>query len=482
MKHLKMYIAGKWVHGEGGKTFDAISPATGEVFATLPMGTREDARRAIKAANEAREKFAFMSVWERSALCGRIADELERRKEDVARILAQDQGKVYHTEALGEVGAAVAGFREAGEIVRHMETSVVPAEASNKLVMTLRQPRGVYAVITPWNFPVNIPVEYIAPGLATGNAIVWNPASSTSAVAVALMECMEAAGVPAGVMNLVTGPGSVVGDEMVSNAGTHAIGFTGSSEVGETIGQRAPLKPMLLELGGNGPAIVLDDADLDRAAECISFGSYFVAGQTCAATERVLVHRRAHDALVERLVNIAKKVQLGDPFDPKTTMGPLNNEPTAEKMDHHVADAASRGAKVLFGGRRAPGFPTNLYYEPTVIDNVPVDALANKEETFGPIVPIITFSSYEEAVTIANDTSLGLSSAVFGEDLRKATWVAERLRTGIVNINDATTYWELHIPFGGGTGMRSGIGRLGGKNTIREMTVVKTITMDLFDR
>jgi len=295
------------------------------------------------------------------------------------------------------------------------------------------------------------------------------------------MECIEAAGIPAGVMNLVTGPGAEVGDEMVINPGTHAIGFTGSSEVGERIAQRAPLKPMLLELGGNGPAIVLDDADLDRAAQCISFGCYFVAGQTCAATERVLVHRTVHDALVERLVDVAKKVCLGDPFDPATTMGPLNNEATAEKMDHHVADAVGRGARVLFGGRRAPGFPTQLYYMPTIIDHVPVDALANQEETFGPIAPIIPFSTYEEGVRIANDNRLGLSSAVFSEDLRKATWFAERLRTGIVNINDATTYWELHIPFGGGTGMKSGIGRLGGKNTIREMTVVKTISMDLFE-
>lgn len=476
---LKMHVGGHWVESEGGKTFEAHNPATGEVIATLPEGTREDARRAVAAANENKHKIAGMSVWDRSRLCMRIAEVMERRKEELARVLTEDQGKPYHTEALPEVEFAIHGFRSTAEQVKWLESSVIPVEDANKRVFSFRQPRGVYAVVTPWNFPINIPVEYLAPALAAGNAVVWVPAPTTSVCAVKLMECLEEAGVPAGVVNLVTGPGPVVGDEIVAHAGTSAVGFTGSPPTGRHIAQRAAGKPLLLELGGNGPTIVLEDADLDMAAAVTASGCFFNAGQVCSATERILVHRRAHDGLAGRLVAAAKAVRLGDPFDPATTMGPLNNRPTAEKMDRHIADGVAKGAAILFGGGRAAGMGSDLFYTPTVVDRITEDSLFNTEETFGPVAPLMPIADYDEALAIANRCSLGLVSAVFTRSIKSAFYFAERLRTGIVNVNENSNYWESHIPFGGVAGTQSGIGRIGGKHTLMEMTDLRTMCIDV---
>ena len=477
--NLKMYIGGQWIKSESEKTFKAYNPATNEVIATLPEGTRADAQHAIVAANENKHKIANMSVWDRSRLCRRIADVMEQRKEELATVLTKDQGKPYYTEALPEVEFAIHGFQNAAEQIKWLETSVIPVENPNKRVFSFRQPRGVYAVITPWNFPINIPVEYLAPGLASGNAIVWVPAPTTSVCAVKLMECLEEAGVPPGVVNLVTGPGPVVGDEIVAHPGTNAVGFTGSPQTGKHIAQRAAGKALLLELGGNGPTIILDDADLELAGAAVASACFFNAGQVCSATERILVQRRAHDELAERLVAAAQAVRLGNPFDQTTTMGPLNNQPTIEKMNRHLADGVEKGATVLFGGERAEGLGSNLFYSPTVIDNITSDSLLNNEESFGPVAPLMTFDNYEEALSIAVNNNYGLISAVFTGNIKNAFYFAERVRTGIVNINDSSNYWESHIPFGGVSGTDSGIGRLGGKHTLMAMTDLRTICLDV---
>lgn len=473
------FIGGAWVDPLAGRTFPSRSPATGEVLAQLADGDRDDARRAIAAADAAREPLRRLSVWERSALCRRIADAMERRADHLARVLTAEQGKPLEREARSEVAHAILGFAEAAEHIKWLEGAVIPARDPLKRVHTFYQPRGVYAVITPWNFPLNIPVEYLSAGLAAGNALVWVPAPTTALCAVELARCLEEAEVPPGALNLVTGPGPVVGDEIVAHPGTDAVAFTGSSATGEAIARRAAGKPLLLELGGNGPTIILEDADVALAARATASGCFANAGQVCSATERILVHRRLHEAVLDALAAEARRVALGDPFDPATTMGPLNNQAVAAKTDRHLEDSVARGSRVVVGGGRAAGFRTDLFYEPTVIDGIHEESLLNREETFGPVAPIIAVADDEEAVRIANAGSLGLVSAVFTADIRRAYLFAERLQTGIVNVNDTSNYWELHIPFGGVSGKRSGIGRLGGKHTIMSMSDLRTMCLDI---
>jgi acyl-CoA reductase-like NAD-dependent aldehyde dehydrogenase len=468
------YIGGHW--SSEPETMAVRNPATGETIATLPQSSRETARRAIAAARAAQPAWAARSAFERAAMCARIAAAIDERQREIARVLCHEQGKPL-AEATAEVGKAADGFRLAAELVKQMRGDTMPAEDARKLVLTIRQPRGVYAVITPWNFPVNIPVEYLAPGIATGNAIVWVPAPTTSLCAVMLMQAIEAAGLPAGVVNLVIGEGPVVGDEIVSHPDTNGIGFTGSAATGRRIAERGAGKPMLLELGGNGPVIVFDDAAVDRAAEAAARGAFFNAGQVCAATGRALVHTRVADMFARRVAEIARDVRLGDPLHQGTTMGPLNNAKVAQKVREHVEDAVAAGATLLTGGRARPDLGSDLYFEPTVLTGVTRTMRINREETFGPVVPILTFETEAEALDLALDSEYGLSVGVFTEDIGRALRVAEAIPAGIVNINAGSTYWELHLPFGGGSGTKSGIGRLGGMLTLEAMTELKMISV-----
>jgi acyl-CoA reductase-like NAD-dependent aldehyde dehydrogenase len=473
------FIDGRWQPSISGKIFHTYSPSTGARLAAIAEGDRIDAQAAIVAARKGFKALARLTRWERARLCFRIADEIERRSDELSRVLAMEQGKPLEAEARGEIAAAATGFREAGELIKWMEGEFIPVETPGKRVISYRQARGVYAVITPWNFPINIPVEYLAPCLAAGNAVVWVPAPTTSLCAAMLMECIAAADLPSGAVNLVLGPGSVVGDEIVADPGTDGIGFTGSARTGGLIAQRGAGKPMLLELGGNGPVVVLDDADIDRAAEAAAFGSFFNAGQVCAASGRILVTERSYEALSEKIAAIARKVRLGDPLDPSTTMGPLNNAMVATKVDEHIADGLARGAELLVGGNRAPELGSELFYQPTVLGRVPVEALLNSAETFGPVAPIVVCRDEADLLATANAASHGLAASVFTKDLGRAFAFGENLTAGLVNINSATCYWELHLPFGGAAGKKSGIGRLGGKHSLREVTEIKTITFDI---
>jgi succinate-semialdehyde dehydrogenase/glutarate-semialdehyde dehydrogenase len=323
-----------------------------------------------------------------------------------------------------------------------------------------------------------MPAELIAPALAAGNCVVWVPAPTTSVAAAALAGCIVEADLPPGVFNLVTGPGAVVGDEIARSPGTHGVGFVGSTVTGRKVAEAAAGKALVLEMGGNGPLVVLEDADLGAAAEAALTACYLCAGQSCTAGERLLVHRDVRDEFVQRLARlVTERIVLGNPLDERTTMGPLNNAPVAQKMDEHVADALARGAMLVAGGERARGFPTDLYWQPTILDGVPPDARVAVEETFGPVAPVVAVDSLEHAIELTNASPYGLLAAVFTRDLGKGLRFADRVRTGWVNVNESSNYWESHLPFGGRAGTDSGVGRVGGASAMESFTELQTVVL-----
>jgi len=472
-----MFVDGAWTGALSGETFDADSPATGETIAAVPRGGREDAQAAIAAANRAADGWARATAFERADAMHRVADVIERRADELARTLTLDQGKPLH-ESHDEVAELVLYWRNAAEDGKRLEGRLANSFTPGKRVLLVRRPRGTIGVITPWNWPYTMPAELIAPALACGNTVVWTPASTTAVAGIALAECVVEADLPPGVFNLVTGPGSVVGDEIARSPGTHGVGFIGSTETGRKVAEAAVGKAAVLELGGNGPVVVLDDADLDLAAEAAVTACFMCAGQSCTAGERLLVHRAVKDEFVARLARlVTERVVLGDPFADGTTMGPLNNAGVAEKMDEHVADAVERGAEVVAGGARARGFPTDLYWQATVLDGVPTDALVATEETFGPVAPVVAIGSLEEAIELTNASPYGLLAAIFTRDLAKGLRFAEAARTGWVNVNDSSNYWESHLPFGGRSGTASGIGRVGGAAPMETFTELQTVVL-----
>jgi succinate-semialdehyde dehydrogenase/glutarate-semialdehyde dehydrogenase len=475
-----MLIAGEWVASESGARSEVFSPATGAKLGTVPQGTRADVQRAIAAANAAQPAWAARTPFERGAILERTAAVIAERREDLARTLTMEQGKPLAAEAYQEVDDIIEYFRMAAADGKRLEGFMPASVDANKRVFLQRVPRGVVGLITPWNWPYEMPAEVIGPALAAGNAVVWAPAPSTPICAVKLAECLVEGGVPAGVLNLVTGPGPVVGDEIAHHRGTHAVAFIGSIATGHTVAQRAAGKELLIEMGGNGPTVILNDADLDQAVAGTLAGCFLCAGQSCSAGELILVQEGIHDAYLAKLEQaIKEKIRLGDPLDANTTLGPLNNEATAAKMDRHIADARERGARVVLGGGRRAGAPTPLYYEATVLDGVTLEMQVATEESFGPIAPIVTIRDESDALRIINNSEYGLLAAIYTRDLRRAWKFAEAARVGWVNINESTNWWELHLPFGGRAGSRSGVGRVGGRFIHERLTEVKTIIMNL---
>jgi succinate-semialdehyde dehydrogenase/glutarate-semialdehyde dehydrogenase len=471
-----MFVGGAWAPAASGETFTAESPATGEAIGDVPLGSRADAQRAIAAANDAANAWARLTAFERAALMHRVGDEIERRRDELAHVLTLDQGKPLH-ESCDEVEELVAYWRNAAEDGKRLEGRLANSFTPGKRVLLVRRPRGVIGVITPWNWPYTMPAELIAPALASGNTVVWTPASTTAVCATLLTECVVEADLPSGVFNFVTGPGSVVGDEIARSPGTHGVGFIGSTETGRKVAEAAAGKAAVLELGGNGPVVVMVDADLELAAEAAVTACFLCAGQSCTAGERLLVHRAVREEFVALLREKAQRIVLGDPFADGTTMGPLNNESVAEKMDEHVADALERGADVVHGGERADGFPTRLYWQATVLDGVPADSRVATEETFGPVAPVVEIASLDEAIALANASPYGLLSAIFTRDLAAGLRYADEVKTGWVNINDSSNYWEAHLPFGGRSGTSSGIGRVGGTAPMESFTELQTVVL-----
>lgn len=471
---LKLYIAGTWTEGTGNEFHELISPVTGEHIANVPLASPADIDRAVAAARLATEEMRFWSAFERADLCLRVAAAIEPLEEEIARIQTLEQGKPYHAESLDDIAEANQYFYNAAEDAKRLSGEVIPTSDRHKRMFTFRRPVGVWAAITPWNFPVTIPLEYVGPGLATGNAVIVKPPEFTSWALLKLAEAFDEAGVPKGAVSIIPG-GAPIGEHLVQHRGIDAIGFTGSSATGKKIVAQMGIKRSIMEMSGNGPTIVAADANLEAAATLAVYGAYYNAGQVCCATERVIVVDDVRDEFVEFAVKASAAAVLGDPFEEQTTMGPLNNEPTAAKMDRHLADAKERGAHVLVGGGRAKGYPTDLYYEFTIVDRVPEESSLSKEESFGPVLPILTASDDEAAVVIANRSNLGLQAAVFTSSLGKAFWYADRIRSGTVVVNDSTDFWETFQPFGGAAGTDTGWGR----GRLEEFTDLQTVVFDL---
>jgi len=475
----KMFIDGEWRPAQSGETSTSSSPATGEQIGTVPQGDRADAQRAIDAANRAFGDWSRYSAFERAGKMHAVGDAIVSRRDELARTLTLDQGKPLRTEAYDEVDELVEYWRMAAEDAKRLGGELPNSSTRGKRVLLVRRARGVVGVISPWNWPYTMPAELIAPSLACGNTVVWTPAPSTAICAVALAECVVEADLPPGVFNLVTGPGPVVGDEIARSRGTQAVAFIGSTATGRIVSSAAAGKATVIEMGGNGPVVVMEDADLDAAVEATVAACFLCAGQSCTAGERILVHSAVRDDFVDRLARrVTERVLLGDPFDDATTMGPVNNDQIAGKMDEHVADAVDRGAGVVVGGARAAGFPTGLYWQPTVLTDVSADSLAATEETFGPIAPVVSISSLDEAIEMTNASPYGLLAAIWTRDLAAGLRFADRVNTGWVNVNESSNYWEAHLPFGGRSGTDSGLGRVGGANVMHTFSELQTVTLN----
>ncbi|HEY2509156.1 MAG TPA: aldehyde dehydrogenase family protein [Streptosporangiaceae bacterium] len=472
----KLYINGEYRAGAGGLK-DVVSPVTGQLIGSVPVPTTDEINAAVAAARSAGQHWARVNVWDRAAICHAIGAGLSARREDLARLQTLEQGKPLQ-ESLADVDEAATLFHLHAEDAVRLTGETIPSTNASKRMWTFYRPVGTWAIITPWNFPLLMFAEFVAPGLATGNSHVVKPPAHTALTVLQAMEVLRASGLPDGLVNILPGEGAT-GQALVQHPGIDAIGFIGSSVTGARIQAAAGLKRSVMECSGNGPLIVTRDADVEAAAQAAVYGAYLCSGQVCCATERVLVDRAVHDSFTEAVLAQAEQVRLGDPFDEQTTLGPLNNEAVAAKMDRHMADGEARGAKVLRGGRRQPGHPTDLYYEFTVADNVPLDSLLATEESFGPVVPIITADGDDQLLEIANSDKLGLQAAVFTRDISRAYRFIEELSVGQVVVNDSTCWWDINMPFGGAGGRGTGWGRIGGKQTLLGMTDLRTAAISL---
>jgi len=478
VRTLQNFVGGSWVEATGDGAREIVSPVTGETLAEAPDASPEDVSRAAAAARAAQAGWEALSVFERAEVMHRIADVLEERQDELARSLTLENGKPFKAEALDDITEMADNFRSSAEDAKRLESAVIPTQDAGKRMITLRRANGVYAAITPWNFPSMIPAELIAPGIAMGNTFVVKPSEWTPIAMADFMQAMADAGLPDGVVNLIYGGGDV-GERLVTDDEVDAIAFVGSHTTAEKIVRAAGLRRTLMEASGNGPVVVCADADLELAAKGAVYGAFYCAGQVCSASERVLVDRAVHDDFLAAVVREAEGWKVGDPFDDETLVGPMQNEPTAQKMDAHVEDAVSRGGEVVVGGSREDGRPTRLYWQPTVVTGVARDSLTAREETFGPIVPIIAVDGDDDALAVANDSHLGLQAAVYTADLGRAFRFGEGLRAGSVIVNDSTMYWETLQPFGGAAGTKTGWGRVGGRHALEDMSDLRTIILDV---
>jgi aldehyde dehydrogenase (NAD+) len=470
METYQMFIDGKWVDAVSGATFDDVNPYTGEVYARVPKGDAKDADRAMAAAYAARKPWSTTPSLERSLVISKAAEILEESRMEFADVLTAEGGSTFG-KAMFEISQTVDLLLTAGADSKRILGETFHTDPS-KLSMTLRRPKGTVVAISPWNFPLILSMYKVAYGLATGNTVVFKPSSETPVIGLKIGELFERAGLLPGALNVVTGPGSVLGDALIGDDRCSYVTITGETTTGRHVAQTAAagLKEYTLELGGKNPLIILAGADIDYAVNAASFGAFMHQGQICMSVGRVIVEKPIVEEFAGKLAEKAASLPAGDPSVPTTVIGPLISDDQIRKVDDLVKDAVAAGAKLLAGGTYE-----GRVYRATVLTNVTRDMRAWQEEIFGPVAPVLAVGDEKEALEVANDTMYGLSAGVITPDLEKAIYLAEGLEAGMVHVNDASIDAEASVPFGGSKW--SGQGREGGQYSIQALTELKWVTI-----
>jgi succinate-semialdehyde dehydrogenase/glutarate-semialdehyde dehydrogenase len=473
----KCLIGGRWLDAERGERLPVRNPANGQILTHVPKFGTLETKKAIAAADAAWPAWRQLTAKERSSVLRRWHDLVLANRDDLAVIMTMEQGKPL-AEAKGEIGYAASFIEWFAEEGKRIYGETIPTPQSDRRILVIKQPIGVCAAITPWNFPAAMITRKVAPALAAGCTVVVKPASQTPLTALALGLLADRAGVPAGVLNVITGDSSAIGEELSANPTVRKLSFTGSTATGKLLMEKCAktVKKLSLELGGNAPFIVFADADLDAAVAGAIASKFRNMGQTCVCANRILVQEGVYGAFAQKLVAAVAKFEVGDGLTPGITQGPLIDMKAVEKVEDHIRDACAKGAKVLLGGKRhALG---GTYFEPTVLAGVDTQMKVAREETFGPVAPLFQFRGEEDAVAMANDTEFGLAAYVYGRDIGRVWRVAEGLEYGIVGINTGIISNEV-APFGGVK--ESGIGREGSKYGIEEYVEIKYLCLGGID-
>ncbi|MCE5989376.1 NADP-dependent succinate-semialdehyde dehydrogenase [Pseudomonas sp. LM20] len=467
------YINGEWLDADNGQTIKVTNPATGEVIGTVPKMGSAETRRAIEAADKALPAWRALTAKERSAKLRRWFELMIENQDDLARLMTTEQGKPL-AEAKGEIAYAASFIEWFAEEAKRVYGDTIPGHQPDKRLIVIKQPIGVTAAITPWNFPAAMITRKAGPALAAGCTMVLKPASQTPYSALALVELAHRAGIPAGVLSVVTGSAGEVGGELTGNSLVRKLSFTGSTEIGRQLMEECAkdIKKVSLELGGNAPFIVFDDADLDKAVEGAIISKYRNNGQTCVCANRIYVQDGVYDAFAQKLAAAVAKLKIGNGLEEGTTTGPLIDGKAVAKVQEHIEDAVGKGAKVLSGGKIIEG----NFFEPTILVDVPKTAAVAKEETFGPLAPLFRFKDEAEVIAMSNDTEFGLASYFYARDMSRVFRVAEALEYGMVGINTGLISNEV-APFGGIKA--SGLGREGSKYGIEDYLEIKYLCISV---
>ncbi|MBJ9977585.1 NADP-dependent succinate-semialdehyde dehydrogenase [Pseudomonas sp. S75] len=467
------YINGEWLDADSGQTIQVTNPATGEVIGSVPKMGVAETRRAVEAADKALPAWRALTAKERSGKLRRWFELMIEHQDDLARLMTTEQGKPL-AEAKGEIAYAASFIEWFAEEAKRVYGDTIPGHQADKRLIVIKQPIGVTAAITPWNFPAAMITRKAGPALAAGCTMVLKPASQTPYSALALVELATRAGIPAGVLSVVTGSAGEVGGELTGNSLVRKLSFTGSTEIGRQLMQECAkdIKKVSLELGGNAPFIVFDDADLDKAVEGAIISKYRNNGQTCVCANRIYVQDGVYEAFAEKLKAAVAKLKIGNGLEEGTTTGPLIDHKAVAKVQEHIEDAVSKGAKVLSGGKLIEG----NFFEPTILVDVPKTAAVAKEETFGPLAPLFRFKDEAEVIALSNDTEFGLASYFYARDMSRVFRVAEALEYGMVGINTGLISNEV-APFGGIKA--SGLGREGSKYGIEDYLEIKYLCISV---